>query len=707
MSKRYYPETWSSWDVESFSSLLKVPDMAEVMIGFYDTKLKKVYSQILLDNIVTLADRSIDGQYYNMIVKIDDETFSFEHAAHEDMFCLRITPQNCNERYKLLVSGTLRWNAKGSVGYDGEYIEIKTDKFVYKIDVIGEIYYREAVNVYHSGFVLSLDSVLYIRCNNDMSKDDINKFINSKKESCLNELRKTGGFAADLSKAIQRVMLWNTIYEPTNDRFVTPVTRQWCNLKIMEHFGCYVLFCWDTFFGALLCGIFNKELAIRQIESILEEFRDGCIPLCGSQVRIRSERSQPPVGSYCVLKLYMQFNDTKILENSYDKLKAWNEWWFRNRDGNGDGLLEWGCNKSEIWPLDEKWLQSDAYCESGMDNSPVHDGIRYNSKTNTLEQNYIDLNSLFALDCLCLAQIAKLLSKNEDEKQFNKKYEEMKKIINDKMWNEEMGIYCNLKWDGTFNDTITPANFYPMIAGIASKEKADRMVNDWLLNPKKFYGEFMIPTVARDHPSYLDNDYWRGRIWGPTNFIVYEALKKYEYFDVAHILAVKSRDLFLKNWREKGYVFENYNAETGLANDVKNADPFYTWGGLLPYIYLSEIVEAQPFEGLRFGNLANEAAFVEMPLNEDIYRVSIDIGLTIKRNGNTFIESTSPVLITGLHFNNNTLYFKLQAKTNGYLIIYGQDDLFNSVKVESSLLISSSIKDNRIIIEYEANKIEI
>ena len=186
MSKGYYNETWSSWDVESFTSLLKVPDMAEVIIGFYDTKLKKVYSQILLDNILTLEDRSLDGQYYNMHVKIDNESFAFEHAADKDMFCLRITPENYCERYKLLVSGALRWNAKGSVSYDGEYIEIKTDKFIYKIDVIGEIYDREAVNIYHSGFILSLNSVLYIRCNNKMSKINIDEFINSKRKSCLN-----------------------------------------------------------------------------------------------------------------------------------------------------------------------------------------------------------------------------------------------------------------------------------------------------------------------------------------------------------------------------------------------------------------------------------------------------------------------------------------------------------------------------------------
>ena len=33
---------------------------------------------------------------------------------------------------------------------------------------------------------------------------------------------------------------------------------------------------------------------------------------------------------------------------------------------------------------------------------------------------------------------------------------------------------------------------------------------------------------------------------------------------------------------------ENYNAVNGRGHDVHNADPFYTWGGLLGYVALME-----------------------------------------------------------------------------------------------------------------------
>ena len=34
----------------------------------------------------------------------------------------------------------------------------------------------------------------------------------------------------------------------------------------------------------------------------------------------------------------------------------------------------------------------------------------------------------------------------------------------------------------------------------------------------------MIPTIARDDPAFADQFYWRGDIWGPTNYMVYEGL---------------------------------------------------------------------------------------------------------------------------------------------------------------------------------------
>ena len=56
----------------------------------------------------------------------------------------------------------------------------------------------------------------------------------------------------------------------------------------------------------------------------------------------------------------------------------------------------------------------------------------------------------------------------------------------------------------------------------------------------------MIPSVMRCHPAYPEQDYWRGRIWAPMNYLVYLAAKQHGLPELCKDLARKSRDLFLK-----------------------------------------------------------------------------------------------------------------------------------------------------------------
>jgi hypothetical protein len=58
--------------------------------------------------------------------------------------------------------------------------------------------------------------------------------------------------------------------------------------------------------------------------------------------------------------------------------------------------------------------------------------------------------------------------------------------------------------------------------------------------------------------------------------------------DIRKELAQKSRHLLLKSWNANGYVFENYNADTGAGDDKENSDKFYHWGALLGFIGLIE-----------------------------------------------------------------------------------------------------------------------
>ena len=98
----------------------------------------------------------------------------------------------------------------------------------------------------------------------------------------------------------------------------------------------------------------------------------------------------------------------------------------------------------------------------------------------------------------------------------------------------------------------------------------------------------MLPSIARNDPAYPEQDYWRGRVWAPLNFLVYLALCRTELDDVRKDLAEKSQKIFLNEWNMHRHVHENYNSITGEGCDVENSDKFHHWGALLCVVALAE-----------------------------------------------------------------------------------------------------------------------
>jgi len=161
------------------------------------------------------------------------------------------------------------------------------------------------------------------------------------------------------------------------------------------------------------------------------------------------------------------------------------------------------------------------------------------------------------------------------------------------MWDEKTGMFLNLDLHTHhFSSRLSPTNFYPLLAGAATAQQARTMIAKHLRNPVEFWGEWVIPSIARNDSAYADQNYWRGRIWGPMNYLVYLGLRNYDKA-AARDVAAKSYELFLKEWAANRHVHENYNANTGSGDDVTSSDRFYHWGALLGYV---EYLERQGTE---------------------------------------------------------------------------------------------------------------
>jgi len=389
--------------------------------------------------------------------------------------------------------------------------------------------------------------------------------------------------------AMQLCLAWNTIYEPSLRRVITTVSRSWNVLRLG-----YGVFCWDSFFSAWLLGLDNPELARNCLRETFREMIDGqFVPnIATGSGRCSRDRSQPPVGGICVLAIHEMHPDIIFLRSLWPALLAWNRWWHEMRR-NATGLLSWGSNPfTPVIGDAAEFIQPNTLAgaahESGLDNTPMYEGVPFDKKRHLMALSDVGLVSLYISDCQALAKLADILDLSVESKELQTRATGYTDGLQN-LWNPDAGIFQNRRTDtGAFQPRISPTSFYPMLAGAASPEQVEQMITRYLLNPDEFWGEWVMSSVGRSDPAYGDQQYLRGPIWVPLNFLVYLGLKRADCGVAARLLAQRSHEMFMRNWDTQRGVFENYSAITGGPTNSQFCEPLYAWSGLLALMNMME-----------------------------------------------------------------------------------------------------------------------
>ncbi|HUX07805.1 MAG TPA: trehalase family glycosidase, partial [Acidobacteriota bacterium] len=230
-----------------------------------------------------------------------------------------------------------------------------------------------------------------------------------------------------------------------------------------------------------------------------------------------------------------------------------------------------------------------ALYESGMDDSPMYDGVPFNPEKNVIELQDVGLNSLYIADCRALAGLADALGRVEEAAELRARAQLFAKEM-ERLWDEPTGLYLNRRTDtGELSKRISPTVFYPLLAGVPDEARARRIVEEHFFNPEEFWGEWILPSIARSDPDFPRQRYWKGSIWPPLNFLTYLSLRNYGFERACRELSERSLKLLINEWRRKGYVSENYSSITGTGDDARlSSDPFHSWGALFGFISFVE-----------------------------------------------------------------------------------------------------------------------
>ncbi len=581
---------WNTWNTLNVLSYSHLPEGFTINLCIREYSDQKVLRESLIgrsgnsDEIIFPGPRTYDGSCTQLKLTFHALEIDVKTVVKDDEQIVIINPEKCGIRTPtLIIEACLLWGKEGTIGKkDGNiYGECGGRRF----DVFTT---AKTVNEQHTHslspyIAVRLDEKLVIstrRCSVEEAEA-----LYAEANAKLDEENSRYGAHAEAYTAMKTCLAWDTIYECEHDRICSTVSRIW-NL----HWGGYVLFDWDTYFAAVMASLDNGKLAQLNAIAITEEVTEkGFVPNFGSANDSKSrDRSQPPVGSFACLEIYNKWQEKWFLEHVFFTLLRWNRW-FADHRMTAEGYICWGSDEPvsvngryyEIHNVHD--LQA-AKFESGLDNSPMYDEAAFDEKRNIMLLADVGLMGLYILDCRCLSQIAKIVGRDDAVNEI----EERKNIVEnalDTLWDDDFGLYLNKDLvDGSLSRRISPTNFYALQSDKVSEKRKRRMMDEHFYNPEEFWGEYIMPSIARNDPGYPDQNYWRGRIWAPMNFLAYEAMKYAGLKKECDDLAKKSEELILKEWREHGHVHENYSGDDGTGCSAANSDKFYHWGGLLAYI---------------------------------------------------------------------------------------------------------------------------
>ncbi|WP_063650187.1 alpha-glucosidase [Aliivibrio fischeri] len=371
--------------------------------------------------------------------------------------------------------------------------------------------------------------------------------------------------------------------------------------------------------------------------------------------------TKPSLAAWAVMEVYKTTEDKAWLEEMYPKLVAYHDWWLRNRDNNGNGVPEYGASrdkahntdngdmlftvehgskKEELAGLDKyqeiiksgnydhieipaqtaaSWEsgrddaaafgfidkeQLDAYVKNGGKRSDWEVKFAQNRDKNgtllgySLLQESVDQASYMYSDNQYLAEMADILGKTSEAKNFREKADKLANYINTCMFDEGTGFFYDIRIEdkplanGCAGKPIVergkgPEGWSPLFNKAATQSHADAVVKV-MKDPKEFNTYVPLGTAALTSPAFGPDIYWRGRVWVDQFYFGLKGMESYGYRDDAVQMASAFFD-HADGLIGDGPIRENYNPLTG---DQQGA-PNFSWSSAHLYMLYNDFFTAE------------------------------------------------------------------------------------------------------------------
>ncbi|MEM1097159.1 MAG: trehalase family glycosidase [Planctomycetota bacterium] len=339
----------------------------------------------------------------------------------------------------------------------------------------------------------------------------------------------------------------------------TRAVRSYNNRRnLLNGYSYDVFYDWDTYFeNCYLAHLGESRFCRSNTEAFLDQqLNSGFVSRSLGLPRLRQHYK--PFLAQMVWLGVRQGDDPRWLEGRYlDRLERYLDHWRWHCD--------YDCNELSVW---------DSADHSGMDNQVRRAGDYHEDAIEG-----VDLNVYLAREFNAFDNLLVRLGREASAEKYRSLAKQRRSAINEHLWDEEAGFYFDRhERDDELRRVFTVAGFLPLWDGTATDDRAQRLIDEHLTDREAFWLDYPVATWSKREPDYYQmrrghECNWRGPCWVPTNYMVFQGLRRYGRTELAEALAYRTAEMALRETTTR----EFYNAETGVGQGLA---PFWGWSAL-------------------------------------------------------------------------------------------------------------------------------
>lgn len=314
------------------------------------------------------------------------------------------------------------------------------------------------------------------------------------------------------------------------------------------------LYTWDAgFIGLGMAGI-DTAKAIQILNAYTTDAADSNAFIHHGSV--------VPVQAFLYQDLYNRTGSKALLSYFYPRLK---KYYLFYAGRSGSSTMRMPSNLIRSWDY--------FYNSGGWDDYPPQKAIRGKKEFTDVVTPVIN-TSMAIRFAKILVTAAAMLGLNEDVEIYTQDIAAFSTALQKHAWDGASGYFgyvvhdkagkpqAILRTGDGVNYNMGMDGTYPLVAGIATKEQTQTLVNN-LFSPKKLSSPVGLSAVDQSAPYYSKEGYWNGTVWFPHQWFYWKAMLDMGEGDKAFSIAQTALNTWKKEAELSYHSAEHFSIETG------------------------------------------------------------------------------------------------------------------------------------------------